>query len=44
VGVVFAASVTNGDTGYALSEQQVSEAAARGRVSSRPVGTQGCAA
>jgi uncharacterized membrane protein required for colicin V production len=44
VGVVFAASVTNGDTGYALSEQQVAQAAAQGRVSSRPVSTQGCAA
>jgi S1-C subfamily serine protease len=44
VGVVFAASVTNSDTGYALSSDQVSGAASRGRVSSRTVSTQGCAA
>jgi len=44
VGVVFAASVTNGDTGYALSERQVAQAAAAGRISSREVSTQGCAA
>ena len=44
VGVVFAASVTNSDTGYALSAQQVGQAAARGRISSRAVSTQGCAA
>ena len=30
VGVVFAASVTSGDTGYALSSQQVAQAAAAG--------------
>ncbi|MBO0847123.1 MAG: MarP family serine protease, partial [Nocardioides sp.] len=35
VGVVFAASVTNGDTGYALSSQQVAQAAAAGRDASR---------
>jgi S1-C subfamily serine protease len=44
VGVVFAASVTSSDTGYALSWQQVEEAAAAGRISSRTVSTQGCAA
>jgi S1-C subfamily serine protease len=44
VGVVFAASVTNGDTGYALSAQQVAQAASSGRLASRPVSTGGCAA
>jgi S1-C subfamily serine protease len=44
VGVVFAASVTSGDTGYALSAQQVVQAAAAGRIASRPVSTEGCAA
>jgi S1-C subfamily serine protease len=44
VGVVFAASVTSGDTGYALSSQQVAQAAAAGRIASRGVSTQGCAA
>jgi len=44
LGVVFAASVTNSDTGYALSTQQIGTAAAQGRVSSRTVSTQGCAA
>ena len=44
VGVVFAASVTNSDTGYALSSRQVSQAAAAGRIASRAVSTQGCAA
>jgi S1-C subfamily serine protease len=44
VGMVFAASVTSSDTGYALSSRQVSQAAATGRVSSRPVSTEGCAA
>src|SRR4029077_10740074 len=43
-GVVFAASVTSDDTGYALSARQVQQAAATGRASSRPVSTQGCAA
>jgi hypothetical protein len=42
--VVFAASVTNSDTGYALSAQQVEQAAAAGRIASRPVSTGGCAA
>jgi S1-C subfamily serine protease len=44
VGVVFAASVTSDDTGYALSSQQVAQAAAAGRIASRTVSTQGCAA
>jgi S1-C subfamily serine protease len=44
VGVVFAASVTSSDTGYALSARQVGQAAAAGRIASRPVSTQGCAA
>jgi S1-C subfamily serine protease len=44
VGVVFAASVTNNDTGYALSARQVAQAAASGLVASRAVDTQGCAA
>jgi S1-C subfamily serine protease len=44
VAVVFAASVTNGDTGYALSSQQVADAAAAGANASRTVSTQGCAA
>jgi S1-C subfamily serine protease len=44
VGVVFAASVTSGDTGYALSSRQVSQAASAGESASRTVSTQGCAA
>jgi S1-C subfamily serine protease len=44
VGVVFAASVTSDDTGYALSSQQVASAAAAGAIASRTVSTQGCAA
>jgi S1-C subfamily serine protease len=44
VGVVFAASVTSSDTGYALSSEQVAQAAASGQNGSRPVSTQGCAA
>jgi S1-C subfamily serine protease len=44
VGVVFAASVTSSDTGYALSSQQVATAAAAGQIASRSVSTQGCAA
>jgi S1-C subfamily serine protease len=43
VGVVFAASLTNDDTGYALSSQQLARAAEAGRVASRTVSTQGCA-
>jgi S1-C subfamily serine protease len=44
VGVVFAASVTSSDTGYALMSEQVTQAAAAGRISSRSVSTEGCAA
>jgi uncharacterized membrane protein required for colicin V production len=44
VGVVFAASVSSDDTGYALSSRQVAQAAAVGRLSSRSVSTEGCAA
>jgi S1-C subfamily serine protease len=43
VGVVFAASVTDDDTGYALTADQVSDAAADGRASDDQVPTQGCA-
>jgi len=44
VGVVFAASVTDAETGYALTAEQVAEAAARGITNSDTVGTGGCAA
>jgi S1-C subfamily serine protease len=43
VGVIFAASVTDSDTGYALTAQQVGEAAVRGRQSDTEVGTGDCA-
>lgn len=43
VGVVFAASVTDHDTGYALTAGQVSAAAAAGVTSSSQVSTGGCA-
>ena len=42
VGVVFAASVTDPDTGYALTAGQVGEAAALGIAGSNPVATGGC--
>jgi S1-C subfamily serine protease len=42
-GVVFAASVTDHDTGYALTADQVSAAAQAGRSSSVEVSTGGCA-
>ncbi len=42
-GVVFAASVTDAETGYALTARQVAEAAQAGRRSSDPVDTGGCA-
>jgi S1-C subfamily serine protease len=42
-GVVFAASVTDSSTGYALTAEQVAQAAARGIASSSPVSTGGCA-
>jgi uncharacterized membrane protein required for colicin V production len=43
VGVVFAASVNDHDTGYALTADQVSKAAAAGLTSSDSVSTGGCA-
>jgi S1-C subfamily serine protease len=43
VGMVFAASVTDGDTGYALTADQVSQSAARGLAMSDPVSTGDCA-
>lgn len=42
VGVVFAASVTYADTGYALTADQVSDAAAAGVSSTRPVSSGSC--
>ncbi len=44
VGVVFAASVTDADTGYALTSDQVEQAADQGRAGGSPVSTGGCAA
>jgi S1-C subfamily serine protease len=43
LGVVFAASVTNGDTGYALTARQVALAAAGGITAQAAVGTGDCA-
>lgn len=43
VGVVFAASVTDEDTGYALTSNQVRERAAQGLTRQRPVSTGPCA-
>ena len=43
VGVVFAASVTDDDTGYTLTASQVSQSAARGLANSDPVSTGDCA-
>lgn len=43
VGVIFAASVTDADTGYALTAAQVQDAAADGAGSSVEVGTGDCA-
>ncbi|ANH37984.1 Serine protease [Nocardioides dokdonensis FR1436] len=43
VGVVFAASVTDGDTGYALTTDQVEQAADQGRAATSPVSTGACA-
>jgi S1-C subfamily serine protease len=43
VGVVFAASVTDDDTGYALTTDQVRDAADEGRVSDTEKSTEGCA-
>lgn len=42
VGVVFAASVTDRETGYALTAGQVADAAASGRTSAGEVSTGGC--
>jgi S1-C subfamily serine protease len=43
LGVVFAASVTDGDTGYALTARQVAPAAAGGITAQAAVGTGDCA-
>jgi S1-C subfamily serine protease len=43
LGVIFAASVTDRDTGYALTAEQVSESAATGITSNARVDTGGCA-
>ena len=43
VGMVFAASVTDDDTGYALTASQVAQSAARGVSRSDPVSTGDCA-
>ncbi len=43
VGVVFAASLTDSDTGYALTAEQVSEAARLGADSGAPADTRDCA-
>src|SRR4029079_7370306 len=43
VGLVFAASLTDSDTGYALTASQLSEAATRGVVGQEAVDTQDCA-
>ena len=44
VGVVFAASLTDSDTGYALTAEQVAQAATRGVAATGSVDTQDCAA
>jgi len=43
LGVVFAASVSDAQTGYALTADQVSSAAQQGRQDDAPVSTRGCA-
>jgi S1-C subfamily serine protease len=43
VGIVFAASVTDEDTGYALTASQVREAAAQGVINDNEASTGGCA-
>lgn len=43
IGVIFAASITNPNTGYALTAGQVHEAATQGAASSQPVSTGSCA-
>jgi S1-C subfamily serine protease len=42
-GVIFAASLSDDDTGYAVTAEQVAEDAASGRSASGPVDTGGCA-
>lgn len=42
-GVIFAASVTDADTGYALTWEQVADAAVDGSASGSEVSTEGCA-
>ena len=42
LGVVFAASVTDPNTGYALTAKQVAESAAKGITNNSAVSTQGC--
>jgi S1-C subfamily serine protease len=42
-GVIFAASVTDRDTGYALTADQVSQSAAQGLTHDREVDTGDCA-
>lgn len=42
VGLIFAASVTDKETGYALSAQQIAAGAARGVTSTTEVDTRGC--
>lgn len=42
LGVIFAASVTDESTGYALTAQQVADVARQGRDASREVSTRGC--
>jgi S1-C subfamily serine protease len=44
VGMVFAASLTDSDTGYALTAGQLSQAATKGVAASKAVDTQDCAA
>ncbi len=44
VGLVFAASLTDSETGYALTSEQVAQAATRGVSLGAPADTQGCAA
>jgi len=43
VGMVFAASVTDQETGYALTAEQVRESAAKGISTAEPVATGSCA-
>jgi S1-C subfamily serine protease len=42
IGVIFAASLTDSSTGYALTARQVGDAAAAGATSSREMGTGSC--